>query len=102
MRRFALAFAAVVLTAATAAAAPMAGKDTVVAPLGGFLSQSSRAGSATTLPVAQTGGTLAPLTAQECTALGGEVAIASFCNSRQSCQRKDENGKDYEVCLSTR
>jgi hypothetical protein len=53
-------------------------------------------------PVVQTGGVLAPLTAQECTKLGGSVITNSVCNSKNSCQRVDENGTVHEVCLSAK
>jgi len=42
----------------------------------------------------------APLTAQDCTDLGGEIEINSVCNSRFSCVRIDQNGKPHRVCIN--
>ena len=52
-----------------------------------------------------TGGTtVAPLTQQECTNLGGTVLgtvkIVSACLSGQACQTTGEDGKVHAVCIS--
>ena len=87
---------AAMLAATGAEAASSAAGQTTLEP-GGVLAPRSPAPK---LPTVQTGSVLAPLSAQECKDLGGEVTIAGICKSGQSCQRKDEDGKTHEVCLS--
>jgi hypothetical protein len=41
-----------------------------------------------------------PLTAGECTRLGGKVSIFGICKSGKVCTREDENGKKHQVCVS--
>jgi hypothetical protein len=102
MRRFAISILAVMLAVTAAEAASLKGADVVIAPGGGLNAQIGKTGSGAVLPASQIGGTLAPLSAEECKALGGEVTIAGICNSGSSCQRRDENGKTHEVCLSVK
>ena len=42
----------------------------------------------------------APLTASECTKLGGQVGGLFACKSGKVCTRTDENGKEHRVCVS--
>jgi len=94
----AAALAAALLCNASAALAAAPAATGVATPLGKL--QAPKTASQSTLPASQAGGVLAPLSASECTALGGEVAINSICKSKQSCQRRDEDNKLHEVCLS--
>jgi len=87
---------AAILSATAAEAAPTAGQTTLKP---GVLAPRTVSPN---LPTVQTGTILAPLSAQECKDLGGEVGIAGICKSGQSCQRKDEDGKTHEVCLSAK
>jgi hypothetical protein len=46
-----------------------------------------------------------PLTADECTGLGGSVVTNNFgdalCKSKKLCVRKDNNGQNHAVCLES-
>ena len=89
--------AALLCNAAALAASPAA--TGVATPLGKMQAPKTAAQTGS-LPASQVGGVLAPLSASECTALGGEVMINSICKSKQSCHRRDEDNKLHEVCLS--
>lgn len=103
MRTFALSILAAAIVAATAAeAAPLRGGDTVAAPVGAFNAPAGKTASGAVLPASQIGDTLAPLSAQECTKLGGKVITNTVCNSGSSCERVDQNHNVHEVCLSAK
>lgn len=102
MRRSAISILAALLAATVADAAPLTRADIVFAPGSGLNAQAGKAGSGAALPASQIGGTLTPLSADECKGLGGSVVTSSYCNSGRSCQRLDENGASHEVCLSAR
>ena len=51
-------------------------------------------------PTAPKGKNMAPLTAADCTDLGGSIQINTLCNSRFSCARADQSGKTYHVCIN--
>lgn len=44
--------------------------------------------------------TAAPLTADECTTLGGNTVSESVCNSGKACETTTQNGEWKRVCLS--
>ena len=90
---------AATLYAVPAALAASPAATGVATPLG-KMQVPKTAAQTGSLPASQVGGVLAPLSASECTALGGEVMINSICKSKQSCHRRDEDNKLHEVCLS--
>jgi hypothetical protein len=51
-------------------------------------------------PTAPKGKNMAPLTADDCTDLGGSIELNKLCNSRFSCARTDQSGKTYHVCIN--
>jgi hypothetical protein len=61
-------------------------------PLPGYV---FRAGQFTRVPQ-----TSEPLSASDCTRLGGEVNIFHACGSGRVCSREDESGKTRGICLS--
>lgn len=103
MRRFAISILAAMLAVTAANAASLRGADVVFTPGAGLNAPVSKPGAGAALPASQIGGTLAPLSADECKGLGGKVVTtSSYCNSGSSCQRLDENGTPHEVCLSAK
>ena len=96
-----VAAAASAVTSAQAAPKFQTGNNAVITSGGGVLAPSGPQTNATsnqaTLPA-----TFAPLTAEECTGLGGKVHVDMLCaiNGHKACSTVDANGVVRKVCLT--
>ena len=98
---FALTAAIAALAGSAFAAAPL-GSGTAVKAGGGVLALPGTGSGATAGQVAPKPASFSPLTAAECTGLGGTVTMTVACmqKGRSACQTVDPNGIVRTVCLT--